>query len=385
MTVRSLSSKPLRLLILGSIGVWGCSTDHAPGNAGGAGAEAGGASTAGTDYGSGAAGATGNAGSGATTGSDGGEVGVGGGGAGSVGMGDGGNGAASMGDGGNGAVSTGDAGNAGNGGAGGDQGGCGAAGPVPSVLLMIDNSSSMFNPRESLWDPLFSVLMKPTDGIVAKFQSQVRFGFTSYRGTDLAHDPTCPVLFEVDYRLDNFEAINARYSAQNAAYSEGVKWGTPTGPAIAKVAQKLAATASDPPGPKNIVLVTDGGANTCATIDPQCGSDEAINAVQDAKLLGITTFVIGIGDLTNHPGCENVWGRCGVDFMQDMANAGMGLPVHAPPEALKYQACTPTNTLAASYATDPEVPGTAPYYAAANATELDAAFRQVLSSVLTCQ
>jgi hypothetical protein len=403
MTVRILSSQPLRLLILGIGGFWGCSTDHDPaGNAGGAaGVETGGAGAAGRGNENGAAG--GKAGGGAASGSAGKDSGMGSAGAGTASTGDGGNGAASGGDGGNASVNTGDGGsgatnggeggnggashaNADNGGGGGAEVGCGEAGMVPSVLLMIDNSSSMFDPRESLWDPLYSVLMKPTDGIVATFQSQVRFGFTSYRGTAIASDPQCPVLFEVDYELDNFDAINARYSAQNAEYTVGVKWETPTGAAIAKVAQKLAANTSDPSGPKYIVLVTDGNPNTCATLDPECGSDEAIKAVQDAKALGITTFVIGIGDLTGPAtGCEAAWGRCGADFMQDMANAGKGLPVHAPPESLKYLPCTPTNTLAASYAAASDAPGTATYYAAKDAGDLDAAFRAVLSSVLTCQ
>ena len=294
---------------------------------------------------------------------------------------DGGDGPTNGGDGSGGALSH---GNAGSGGA--HEGDCGEA-VIPSVLLLIDNSSSMFDPRESLWDPLFEALMKPEDGIVATFQGEIRFGFTSFRGGSPG-GPECPVLFEVDYDLDNFEAINARYSAQNAEWNESApyKWDTPTGAALAKVAQKLAADTSAPPGPKYIVLVTDGNPNTCTVLDPQCGSDEAIKAVQDAKALGITTFVIGMGDLTDsNGGCEAAWGRCGADFMQDVANAGTGLPVHAPPEALKYQACTPNNVLAASYAADPVVPGTATYYAAKNAAELDAAFREVLSSVLACE
>jgi hypothetical protein len=394
MPFRSLSSKAVRLVVLGSVGFGACRSGHvSSGNGGGgAGVLTGGAGAGNDD---GAAATNGNAGDGATSGNDGGEMGGGAGGAGTVSPSDGGSGgdggksevspseggtsAMSGGDGGTGAVSTGDAGNGG-----GDEGGCGP-GVIPSVLLMIDNSSSMFDPRESLWDPLFNVLMKPGDGIVATFQREVRFGFTSFRGTAMASDPKCPVLFEVDYGLDNFDAINARYSALSAEWKEGVKWETPTGAAIAKVAQKLASTASDPPGPKYIVLATDGNPNTCATIDPQCGSDEAIKAVQDAKALGITTFVIGIGDLTGpSTGCEKSWGRCGADFMQDMANAGRGLPVHAPPDSLKYLPCTPTNMLAASYAGASDTPGMAPYYAATNAAELDVAFREVLGSVLTC-
>jgi hypothetical protein len=120
---------------------------------------------------------------------------------------------------------------------------------TPTVLLLVDNSSSMFEPREQLWDPLYNVLMKPTDGIVASLQEKVRFGFTSYRGSKTVNDPACPNLFEVDYKLDNFSAIDTVYKKQGAEYMQGLKWETPTGAAIKKAAEKLAAFVADPPGP----------------------------------------------------------------------------------------------------------------------------------------
>jgi von Willebrand factor type A domain len=256
---------------------------------------------------------------------------------------------------------------------------------TPTVLLLVDNSSSMFEPRETLWDPLYNVLMKPTDGIVASLQSKVRFGFTSYRGEKMNADPACPNLFEVDYKLDNFDAINTVYQKQGQEFMPGIKWETPTGAAIVKAAEKLAAFEADPPGPKYIVLVTDGNPNTCGAIDPQCGSDESIKAVQDAKALGIGTFAVGIGDIvTTNSGCEAQWGRCGALHLQDLANAGQGLPVSAPPDSLRYQACTPTQTLAATYATAAETPGTAPYFTAANAAELETALKGLLNSVVSC-
>jgi hypothetical protein len=255
---------------------------------------------------------------------------------------------------------------------------------TPTVLLLVDNSSSMFDPV-NIWNPLYDVLMKPTTGIVASLQDKVRFGFTSYRGSNVVNDPACPNLFEVDYKLGNFEPIDTLYKKQGAEWAAGVKWETPTGAALKKAAEKLAAYVDDPPGPKYILLVTDGNPNTCGALDPQCGSDESIKAVQDAKALGIGTFAIGIGDIiAGNSGCEPAWGRCGPLHLQDLANAGQGLPVAAPPDQLKYQACTPTQMLAATYATALETPGAAPFYTAANAAELETAIRGLLNSVVSC-
>jgi hypothetical protein len=256
---------------------------------------------------------------------------------------------------------------------------------TPTVVLLVDNSSSMFEPREMLWDPLHTVLMKDGDGIVASLQEKVRFGFTSYRGSKTINDPACPNLFEVEPNLQNYAAINTRYETQSKEYKQGDKWETPTGAALRKVAEKLAAYNPDPPGPKYIVLVTDGNPNTCGALDPQCGSDESIKAVQDAKAMGIGTFAVGIGDIvTTNSGCEAVWGRCGVLHLQDVANAGQGLPVQAPPDGLRYQACTPTQMLAATYAAVGAPGGTAPYFTAANEAELKTALSGLLNSVASC-
>jgi len=258
---------------------------------------------------------------------------------------------------------------------------------TPTVLLLVDNSSSMFEsvaPAEKPWGPLYNVLMTKGTGIVDTLDDKVRFGFTSYRGSSTANDPACPNLFEVDYNLGNFDAIDTQYKKQTAEYVQGTKWETPTGAAFKKAAEKLAAFVPDPPGPKYILLVTDGNPNTCGALDPQCGSDESIKAVQDAKALGIGTFAIGIGDIiAGNTGCEAAWGRCGPLHLQDLANAGQGLPVQAPPENLKYQACTPTQMLAATYA-GAEAPGAAPFYTAANATELETAIKGLLNSVVSC-
>jgi hypothetical protein len=375
MALRIRVGKGGRLLSLIGVGIWGCTTVQVfPGGDGGSAGVGG--------HGDDAAGSMSESGAGAND-AEGGVAGTentGGGGAPG-----GGGGAPSTHEGGGGAWTTGDAG----GGVGVDAGSCPASvqakAVIPTVLLLIDNSSSMFAPRSQLWDPLYDVLMKPTNGIVAALQDKVRFGFTSYRGSSMANDPACPNLFEVDYELANFEAIDTLYKQQGTEYIQGLKWETPTGAAIKKSAQKLAAYVADPPGPKYILLVTDGNPNTCGAIEPQCGSDESVEAVQDARAIGIGTMVVGIGDIiAGNSGCEPAWGRCGPLHLQDLANAGQGLPVQAPPDQLKYQACTPTQTLAATYASAASTPGTAAFYTATNAVELDTAIKSALNPLVSC-
>lgn len=256
---------------------------------------------------------------------------------------------------------------------------------VPTVLLLVDNSSSMFEPRDKLWDPLYNVLMNATSGIVPMLQSKVRFGFAAFRGSNMQNDPACPNLFEVDYKLDNYDAINKVYTQQSNEWMPGAKWETPTGAAIKKAATKLVALEVDPPGPKYIVLVTDGNPNTCATLDPQCASDESVKAVQDAKAMGVGTFAVGIGDIVSgNAGCDKSWGRCGADHLQDLANAGQGLPVQAPPADLRYQPCYPSQMLSGTYAAATDTPGKAPYFTAANPGELQTALTGLLNSVVSC-
>jgi hypothetical protein len=244
----------------------------------------------------------------------------------------------------------------------------------------------MVEPRTALWDPLFNALMDPTTGVVKGLQNQVRFGFTSYNSiTQPMLDTECPKLKRVDFGLNNYDAIKTSYTNVGVTPIGNFKWETPTGESIVKVTETLKAYAPTPPGPKYILLVTDGNPDTCANRDPQCGEDASIKAVQDAYAAGIGTFVIGIGDiLVNNAGCV---GRCGKDHLQDIANAGVGLPVAANSTENAYQACTgsPAN-VKGKYASGDggEVPGSAPFYTPTGQAELTAALTALLNSVASC-
>jgi hypothetical protein len=263
---------------------------------------------------------------------------------------------------------------------------------VPTVLLLVDTSGSMFQPRAQLWDPLYNALMDPAQGVVASLQDKVRFGFTSYK-TQTRPDPvTCPVLLSTDFGLNNREAIDARYVEAGTTPTSDFKWDTPTGDAVVAATRALLDYQPDPPGPKYILLVTDGNPDTCVQgppFDPNCGSDQSIKAVQDAYAQGIGTFVIGIGEVLGgdgNTGCQPQWGRCNTDFLQDVANAGAGLPVQAPPPEYVYQACAAAQggVLTARYAGAGEVPGNTEYFTPTGQDALRTKIAELINQVRGC-
>jgi len=201
--------------------------------------------------------------------------------------------------------------------------------------------------------------MDPTNGVVKQLQASTRFGFTSYTGQGDSSEATykCPILQSVPYALNNYDAINKMYGGIAATYN-GQAWETPTHAAVDAAAADLVAFKPVPDGPKFILLVTDGAPDTCWAKNPQCGQDAAIKSVQAAHAQGITTYVLGVGSVLSpdpkQDGCQT--GRCGQDYLQDIANAGVGQPVEPYPDTDKqyqYSGCianSPTKALTATYA-----------------------------------
>jgi hypothetical protein len=234
---------------------------------------------------------------------------------------------------------------------------------VPStVTLLVDNSSSMFQAEPSPWSQLYAALMDPVTGVVEALESKIRFGFAAYRGATVPSaedDPACAAWTTVQPGIDNRETIDAAYSAI-AWPIEMPTWETPTGHAVRKAATDLS---TDPtPGQKLILLVTDGNPNTCEVLDPQCGQDNSIHAVQTAFAAGIRLFVVGIGDIVAAPnaGCPTS-ARCGSLHLQDLANAGIGAPVRPPPGCddptaasciFRFEQCNQGQVLSATYTPD---------------------------------
>lgn len=211
---------------------------------------------------------------------------------------------------------------------------------TPTIVLLVDQSSSMTEDfaGQERWDALYTTLMGD-GGTVMSLQSEVRFGLALYSSSNGFEGGQCPMLTEVPPALDNYDAIDAVYDPADPIDE------TPTGESLAAVADGLAAFAE--PGPKAIVLATDGMPDTCAVPNPQEGQPESIAAVQDAFGAGISTFVISVGD------------EVGEAHLQEVANAGVGKAV--------------------------DDPSPAPYYVALDAGDLVTAFEEIIGEFISCE
>jgi hypothetical protein len=192
---------------------------------------------------------------------------------------------------------------------------------TPTVLLLLDQSGSMtaaFPGSTNRWQAMYDSLMDPQTGVVKALENEVRFGLALYTYSD--GGPVCPVLTEVDISLGNHAAIDAVFSQAQPVED------TPTGDSIDAVVPQLLAYPEE--GPKVIVLATDGEPDTCEVPDPQtpAAQDESIAAAQNAYNQGLPTYVISVGPETSQ------------QHLQDLANAGAGLPVGGAQNATFYLA-----------------------------------------------
>jgi hypothetical protein len=184
---------------------------------------------------------------------------------------------------------------------------------IPTVVMLIDQSGSMtsdFNNQGQRWDVVYDALMDPMTGVVKALEDHVRFGLALYTYNT---GPTCPQLVEVTPpALMAHGTIDMVYANQVPIKD------TPTGDSLAAITPGL--VAFNEPGPKIIILATDGDPDRCEDPDghDQISMDEATDAAQSAFSQGIETFIIAVGNQVSE------------QHQQDMANAGQGLPVPAP-------------------------------------------------------
>ena len=214
---------------------------------------------------------------------------------------------------------------------------------VPTVMLVVDRSGSMRADHGGVtrWEAVYGALMDPAAGIVSQLAEEVRFGLLLYSGHDTDPAATCPILHEVAPALDNAGTIDALYASMQPGE------GTPTGAAMAAAGPLLQEVSE--PGPKLVILATDGEPDTCD--EPSADSSAAaraavLSATEAAHAAEIETFVIGVGTGVSS------------EHLQEVANAGQGLPV--------------------------EGPELAPYYRAVDSAELVAAFTQIINGARGC-
>lgn len=211
---------------------------------------------------------------------------------------------------------------------------------TPTVILIIDQSSSMNDSigSGSRWNVLRDFLLKQ-DGLIKTLQDKMRFGIAMYSArSDMPNN--CPMMTKVTPALNNFDAISKTYRGAEPIED------TPTGDAIDNVVLSLPPAAPDAPrDPVIFVLATDGEPDRCEELDPQNGQAEAIDAVTRAHGMGISTFVIGVGNELSMMHAQNV------------ANAGVGVQAGQP---------------------------NAPYWTATDDASLKTALTEILSMQVSC-
>jgi von Willebrand factor type A domain-containing protein len=193
---------------------------------------------------------------------------------------------------------------------------------IPYVVLLVDQSGSMTADfgNGTRWSVLHDALLNPNDGIVTKLDEDVRFGLALYTSMNGYEGGTCPLVTGIEAEFGTYTAIKTLYDA-----SEPIE-DTPTGESILAVAEQLQKIYLSVPTPKVIVLATDGEPDTCEQPDPENGQEKSIEAAKAAWQMGISTYVISVGD------------EVGLGHLQDMANAGQGLEVGGGQNAPFYQA-----------------------------------------------
>lgn len=205
-----------------------------------------------------------------------------------------------------------------------------------TILLLIDHSASMdlqLGDNDTRWSVLVKALLgtvaDPDAGIVWQLENRVSFGMMLF--TAVRNEPeSCPLLTTVEPALFNGKAISRICRADDETYKGASPVPEAVDAAVALLSQMKG------PGRKVIVLASDGLPQTCQTLaqaDDAAGRDAAVKAVQDAHAAGVTTFVIGVGDEASDA------------HLQEVANAGVGLPPNGAEQADFHQGSTENSLL----------------------------------------
>lgn len=211
---------------------------------------------------------------------------------------------------------------------------------IPTLVILIDRSTSMswdFTQSRSRWEAVYDTLMDESTGTVQQLQSSIRLGLALYSSVGSNQNPpeVCPDLLSVPSTSEidpgRRTAFAEVYDRGDNLLDNGSYRQTPTGPSISAIAADL--TDLNVPGPKGILLATDGSPDTCSMPVPEninggqaIADAETVEAAQLAFEAGVQTFVLSVGNGISE------------DHLQDMANAGAGLPLDTADPAEYYQA-----------------------------------------------
>ena len=182
---------------------------------------------------------------------------------------------------------------------------------VPTVVLLVDRSGTMFKDAGNPWGTLRDGVLE----VVQSLNEDVRFGFVAVTGEQAAG--MCPLLDEVAPADKNYDAVAAKYKSLVAP----VKGESPGMRGIERASDILAADTS--PGDKYILFVTDGEQDYCDDGDFACPTDSVVFHLQETAAKGFKTFIFGLPMKSDDAQSQARY----PSVLQAFADAGMGLAV----------------------------------------------------------
>jgi hypothetical protein len=182
-----------------------------------------------------------------------------------------------------------------------------------TVLLLVDRSGSMIAQfgSDTRWNVVRDALFREQDGLVPRLGDTARFGLAFYTSLDGFSGGTCPMMDYTSPVLGDPELLREAFDSTSPLLDGD----TPTGEALIEALDWL--DEDDAPGPRYLVLITDGEPDTCLEPDPQNGQEQALQAAREAHDRGIEMYIVGVSS------------DVGESHLQQMANLAQGVRASA--------------------------------------------------------
>ena len=176
---------------------------------------------------------------------------------------------------------------------------------VPTVILLVDRSGTMFLNQGNPWGTLRDGVLP----VVKSLNEQVRFGFMAITG----EAGMCPLLDEVAPAEKNYDAVQTTYMG----LKQPTKGESPGMLGLQRAYEVL--SKDQTPGDKYVLFVTDGEQDYCGDGNALCPTDSVVYWLQKLNALKVNTMIFGLPS----SGDQSSYGA----ILQAFANAGAGQPV----------------------------------------------------------
>jgi hypothetical protein len=182
---------------------------------------------------------------------------------------------------------------------------------VPTVVLLVDRSGTMFKDAGNPWGTLRDGVLE----VVESMNDDVRFGLVAVTGEQAAG--MCPLLDEVTPADKNYDALAAKYRSLTAP----AKGESPGMKGLERAAELLSADTTE--GDKYVLFVTDGEQDYCNDGDFACPTDSVVYRLQALAAQGFKTFIFGLPMTSTDAEAQARYPK----VLQAFADAGGGVAV----------------------------------------------------------